>query len=126
MKPFRILIVDDDQISINLTIATLHYIYEGAQIRTVSNGMQAMEYFLQNSEEIPEIIFLDINMPIMNGFEFLEWYNKSSFKGRSKICMLSSSLNIEDQERASRYNDVVGYFNKPLKYEAVNTFMESL
>lgn len=123
---FRILIVDDDEVSISLTMAILQYVYEGAQIRTVFNGMQAMEYFLKNSEEIPELIFLDINMPIMNGFEFLEWYNNSAFKGSAKICMLSSSLNMEDKERAGRYNDVVGYINKPLQYESVNAFMESL
>jgi len=123
---FRILIVDDDEISNYLTSATLRYVYEDAEIRTVFNGMQAMEYFLKNPERIPEVIFLDINMPIMNGFEFLDWYENSAFKGSTKICMLSTSVSMEDRERAGKYDDVVGYIEKPLKYESINTFIENL
>jgi CheY-like chemotaxis protein len=125
-KIYRILIVDDDEISNFLTKATIRYVYEDTEIKTVSNGMQAMEYFLKNPRNIPEIIFLDINMPIMNGFAFLDWYESSGFSGNTKICMLSSSLDIQEKRRALGYRDVVGFINKPLQYESIHAFIESL
>jgi CheY-like chemotaxis protein len=64
----------------------------------------------------PGIIFLDINMPAMNGWEFLDEYAKlpDAQKAKITIIMLTTSLNPSDRERAETYNEVVEYLHKPL------------
>ena len=75
----------------------------------------------------PELIFLDINMPMMNGFEFMDEYQQLNltFKNKIRIVMLSTSLNPADQKRASSYKDISAYYSKPLTVaildELINT-----
>ncbi|HZG24110.1 MAG TPA: response regulator [Chitinophagaceae bacterium] len=71
------------------------------------------------------IIFLDINMPGLNGWEFLDEYIKPAMKLEQQIViiMLSSSLNPDDKERALSYKCVNGFTNKPLTKVAVNALL---
>lgn len=121
-----VLIVDDDEISNYVTTVTIQHISENTEIKTALNGTEAIEYFMKNSQNVPEVIFLDINMPLMNGFEFLDWYENSEFKGSTKICMLTTSVSKEDKEKAGRYADVVEYIEKPLKYDSINELIGKL
>ena len=80
---------------------------------------KALDYLRENAhipENIPQIIFLDINMPGMNGFEFLEEASKLSVVIKNTCCivMLTSSLNPDDKERAARSPIVKDYISKPL------------
>lgn len=76
---------------------------------------QALSFLASNTTSV-ELILLDINMPRMNGFEFLEAYDKLSVKQKAKavIIMLTTSLNPADKQRAISFADVKGFFNKPL------------
>ena len=121
-----VLIVDDDEISNYVTTVTIQHFHEYAEIKTALNGVEAMNFFLQNPENVPEIIFLDINMPLMNGFEFLDWYESSVFNGTTKICMLTTSVSRDDKEKAGEYADVIDYIEKPLKYESINELLVKL
>lgn len=84
--------------------------------------------YLKNIEEPdyiqPDIIFLDLNMPRMNGWEFLEVYEKldDAIKSRMVIIMLTTSLNLDDRERAKQFSAIKEYRNKPLTEE----YMEEL
>jgi CheY-like chemotaxis protein len=73
---------------------------------------------MTSGEAFPQIIFLDINMPVMNGWEFLEEYEKlpSTFKESIFVIMLTTSVNPMDFENAKDFESVHGYRRKPLTH----------
>lgn len=97
-----------------------------AKINTVikTNGLNAFEYLKQlndNSQDPPNIIILDINMPVMNGWGFMEHYDKLPlhFKQQSMIIIGSSSSNIDDIQMAKENENVHDYLIKPIDIEQV-------
>lgn len=86
------------------------------------NGFEAMEYFktvLKDVEKIPDILFLDINMPMMDGWHFLEEFAeiKPQMAKVVTIYMVSSSVLQQDMDRARSLSDVTGYIVKPINVE---------
>lgn len=99
-------------------------------VKVVTNGKQALEYLKKShdpgqGEEFPSpnLIYLDVNMPGMSGFEFLEEYQKLNEKLKSSIIivMLTVSLNPDDREKAIGLKEVAQFENKPLTAEVVRT-----
>ncbi len=82
------------------------------------NAEDALEAARTN-DKLPELIFLDINMPRMNGFEFLEEIDRELANGNppTTVAMLTTSSNPKDAERANQFASVKYFFNKPLKGE---------
>ena len=91
-------------------------------------GMDALEYLKSKKDEDmhPDLIFLDINMPGMNGWEFLEEYNKldEKFKSRAIIIMLTTSDNPDDKMKAKLLNVASEFKTKPLTQEMLEEIME--
>ena len=75
----------------------------------------------------PDLIFLDINMPGMNGWEFLEEYNRLNKKlhGQVIIIMLTTSDNPDDAERSKTWNFISDYITKPLTHEIMNNIIKN-
>lgn len=100
-------------------------------IAIARNGLQGIEYIKKaragaEGHHIPDLIFLDINMPIMNGFEFLEEYEKLEIKSVEKVLvvMLTSSMHPKDQEKAQSFRSVSEYMYKPLQEENIGSILE--
>jgi CheY-like chemotaxis protein len=124
-----VLLVDDNDIDnfINERMITTSGFGKTVIVKNSAQG--ALDYLKSISEkggELPRVVFLDLNMPVMDGFAFLEQYENfgDNVKGHCKIIVLSSSISPEDINRASVNPYVVKFVNKPLseKYLAVINF----
>jgi CheY-like chemotaxis protein len=120
-----ILLVDDDEITNIYNKLVIQKNYSVNEIIEAKNGLEAITFIkkLQQEERgsLPDIIFLDLNMPILNGWDFIEEYTSLKVK-RSKIFILTSSPNPDDEDRARKYSVVSGYYTKPL----TNTYLNQI
>lgn len=115
-----ILIVEDEECYSFLTMQAIERVGFPCEIKTAENGKEALEMLRQASSQgtLPDLVLLDINMPIMNGFQFLETFRTEAFPGKEKICitLLTSSEDPDEIEKANSYG-VKYYFLKPLAKE---------
>lgn len=121
-----VLLIDDDEPTNFLNVKILKKAgFTKQQIIIKETGKAALEYLrLQDSSGagFPELIFLDINMPAMNGWEFLDKYSSTTADEPNErvIIMLTTSLNPEDELRSEEYALVNGYQTKPLTIEVLD------
>lgn len=109
-----ILTVDDDENDLFVCNYTIRRFDPQIIVLRAMNGLEALAVLRQTT---PDAIILDINMPVMNGFEFLEHYMREFDTHVPVIAMLTSSHHAADRERALRYGFVKSYFEKPLTSE---------
>lgn len=129
-----ILLVDDDEVTNFLHKKILKEADVAEHILVALNGEEALD-ILRNVSDYkesgypqPELIFLDINMPRMNGWEFIEEYQKldESIKGNLLVVMLTVSLNPAEEIKASKLPAITAFRSKPLTVEMVNKLIASL
>jgi len=113
-----ILLIDDDEPTNFLNKLTLEQSGCARHIRVAPSGQAALDYLRGELEEYlrPDLIFLDINMPAMDGWEFLEKYRELSQekKAETVLIMLTTSLNPDDEKRTLSIPEVSGFEHKPL------------
>lgn len=116
-----VLLIDDNEIDIYITRRLLEFNNFSKSISAACSGREALEQ-LKNSKNLPDVIFLDLNMPVINGFRFLSELAKlpSLVKDRVQVVVLTSSENKSDIKRASNNPVVVDYVAKPLTHEKIH------
>ncbi len=126
LKKFNnILIIDDDQVNNFIVSSTLKKLQISEHIDAVLNGLEGIHYLIDKSksapEMIPQLIILDINMSVMDGWEFLEEFEKfeEEFKSNINIYMVSSSVYEEDIQRSKTFASVKDFISKPLLEETI-------
>ena len=112
----KVLLVDDDATANYLSKELLERMHAANEIETAENCLRALKLITQSS---PDVIFLDIRMPGIDGFDFLERLKTLAIENKIKVVMLTSSMRPEDRLKAFSYKAVIEYLEKPLTPEKV-------
>jgi response regulator of citrate/malate metabolism len=115
---FDVLIVDDDKMVLFIQDKMIQMSGFSKSPYKYEEASQALEYF-KNSEGKPNevVVFLDINMPYVSGWEFLEELKKQNIQQKVHVVMVTSSIDLKDKETAFEYENVVDYMIKPVTIE---------
>ena len=124
MKIQTILVIEDSESHQMLSEITIENYDKNINILQAYDGGEALK-ILSTTEVQPDLIFLDINMPGVDGYEFLELYGPQQHPNHSLV-MLSSSNNPKDQEKCMAYSFVKKYLVKPLTPENLKEIEQDL
>jgi CheY-like chemotaxis protein len=120
-----ILLVEDDTVDTMTVTRALKEIHVSNRLINVSNGKEALEYLMSADNEKPCIILLDLNMPKMNGFEFLHAIKKDDLLKMIPIVILTTSK--EEQDKIDSFKlSVAGYMIKPVDYQKFVDVMRTI
>lgn len=114
-----LLIIDDDRMIQKLHSMLVKRNEFAEEFFKFENGQSALDFLLKFDKNQTFIILLDINMPIMNGWEFLDAVNQSLFGYHIFVTIVSSSVDLDDLEKANSYPQVMAYIDKPLNNNAL-------
>jgi CheY-like chemotaxis protein len=119
-----ILCIDDDPIALMLCKKVVIKASFSNEITTALNGEEALKYFntikynisKDKAKKHPQVIFLDLNMPVMGGWEFLNLFNTPDYSEfhSTKVIILSSTIDPEDLEKSKTYPMVIDFLSKPI------------
>lgn len=128
MKKFKkVLLVDDDDIVNSINSVIIKHARFADEVESINNVQNAIEFLIRtkNSNDRPEVIFLDLNMPDQDGWDFMEEYEKLGMNGQTKVIMLTSSISSKDEERASSSKQIAAFVSKPLSPELLENIYEN-
>jgi len=117
----KVLLIDDDDIFNFVHKRIIENVNSEIEVIVHNSSFNALEYLANCKDSIPDFIFLDINMPEMNGFEFLDSTSQlnQEIREKLKVFVVTSSLNDADVQKAHTYSMVVGFQDKPLNEEVI-------
>lgn len=118
-KELQILIVEDDLIVSRLHKFSMTQASDN-EVQIVGNGREALDYLDEIAGKKNKIlVLLDLNMPVMDGWDFLEACHSRPYADKLVVMVVTSSLYREDKERALKYQRVVAYYPKPLQRKSI-------
>jgi len=125
----KAMVIDDNAIDLVIARRVINNFKFAAEVVTMGSAKEALTYIQENADNsLPDIIFLDINMPEINGFEFLQSFDKfpKKLKNACKIVMLSTSIHPDERQKANNDPNVGYFLNKPLSEEKLKEVVTAL
>jgi CheY-like chemotaxis protein len=116
-QKLNIFLVDDDHIYQFTAKKTLEAMGVSQEVSIFMDGETALEYIkahLSDIDSLPDVIFLDINMPVMDGWQFVEEFQKLDLGKKVSLFMVSSSVDEADMNRSRQYPVIKEYIIKPV------------
>jgi len=119
------MLVDDDQDDNYFHRIIIDEMNITERVEVISSGIQALDFLKKEGNIWPDIIFLDINMPRMSGWEFIEAYKELVAVQKEKVIvvMLTTSENPEDKKRKEQYSEIAEFNTKPLTEELLGKIL---
>jgi CheY-like chemotaxis protein len=119
MSQKTIWVIDDDpiyQIIVNKIIKKSELFLSVSNFKNGKEAIDALKDVLDDKITFPNVILLDINMPVMDGWEFMEEMVllKPQMRQSIQIYIVSSSIALEDKNKAKKYTDIIAYLSKPV------------
>ncbi|MEQ9403188.1 MAG: response regulator [Cyclobacteriaceae bacterium] len=124
----KVLLVDDDDIVNSINKVIIKHAKFADEIISETIASRAIEYIREQKNQgmLPDLIFLDINMPEMDGWDFVDEYVKLGFdEDGPRIIMLTSSINPRDENRASLIDEITDFMSKPLSPEILDKIYDT-
>lgn len=110
-----VVLIDDSDIDLFVQRRFIELSGFARRVITFRSSREALNYLSDsNLKEHPDLIFLDLNMPEIDGFSFLEQYSKQVTNAPTRIIILTSSSSSLDRDRAATFSNVIGFLSKPL------------
>lgn len=123
----NVILVDDDSVVLFLHKMLLERSSLPSPTGIFKNGKEALDFISKKQSLItPCLVLLDINMPVMNGWEFLEAVQEKHFRDKIFVAMVTSSINSQDASTAQKYPQVIDYIEKPLRKETFAHLREKI
>ncbi|MEK6481713.1 response regulator [Catalinimonas sp. 4WD22] len=110
----KVLMIDDNELDLLISRKLISKQVSSLEFTEFNNAAEALQHLESREDNNFDIILLDLNMPEMNGWDFLEEYQKLPAH-KANVYILTSSLDTRDKLRSKEYESVKGYFDKPLK-----------
>jgi CheY-like chemotaxis protein len=127
MTKINLLVIDDDDINLFIMRKTIEKTGYDVEMVSQTDGKMAVDYLNElkiNNKPFPNLIFVDVNMPVMNGWEFLEVYEGQYTDTQINMYMLSSSVYEVDLQKAKTFKSIRGFISKPLYVQQLSEIFE--
>jgi len=126
--PIRFMIIDNDPVSNLLCTLAIRDVQDAAEIQTFNFPVDGFKYLAKEYADTtnPTVLLLDINMPMWSGWDFLDNFEKldDKIKEQFKVYLLSSSIDVNDKDRARENKNVMDYIEKPLSEKTVLSMLD--
>lgn len=125
----NLLVIDDDDINIFIIKKIVEKTGFDIEMVARNNGQQAIDYInetITENKPLPRLVLIDINMPVMNGWEFIEAYQALNIDQKVDMYILSSSVYENDIEKTKSYKSVKGFISKPLSMERLTELVKAI
>jgi CheY-like chemotaxis protein len=128
MQLNNILLIDDDDATCLILKAMLSKNNIVKKFNFCLGGMEALEFLRQSelNNDFPQVIFVDLNMPGMSGYEFIPIYEERFYKKhpQTKLAVVTSSMRVKDQQQSLSFESVTKFITKPLTTEKIRSMVE--
>jgi CheY-like chemotaxis protein len=122
-------IIDDDKIFTYVLAKQMKVVNFCENLLVFHNGLEAVKYLkpiLESPEVLPDVILLDLNMPIMDGWQFLDEFVKFKVTKKITVYIVSSSIDVADHAKAATYKAISNFYIKPISRENLEEILTEI